>query len=58
MGEKLSGLDDSVARKNFRVVVIRPEKVEELNLDPEKAGRKKYTYNEETKDWDLEETWP
>jgi pyridoxamine 5'-phosphate oxidase len=58
MGEKLTGLDDPVARKNFRVMVIKPEKVEELNLDPESAGRKQYTFNEETHEWDLVETWP
>lgn len=58
MGEKISGLDDPIARKNFRVVVIKPEKVEELNLDPENAGRKQYTFNEDTKEWDMVETWP
>lgn len=58
MGEKLTGLDDEVARKNFRVIVIKPESVEELNLDPENAGRKKYTFNKKTAVWDMVETWP
>lgn len=58
MGEKITGLDDVVARKHFRVVVIRPEKVEELSLAPDSAGRKIYTFNKETMGWDMEETWP
>ena len=51
-------MDDAVARKNFRVVVIRPEKVEELNLNPDNTGRKIYTFNKQTSEWDMEETWP
>lgn len=56
MGEKLKGLDDTVARKNFRVVVIRPDVVEMLDLKPESAHREIYTF--ESDDWKVVETWP
>jgi len=56
MGEKLEGFDDAVARKNFRVVVIRPDVVEMLDLNPESAHREIYTF--ENNDWKSVETWP
>ena len=59
MGEKVTTLDDPVARRNFRVVVIRPEQVEQLELtDPSQAKRLVYTLNGKTGQWDVEETWP
>ena len=58
MGEKVTSLDDETARKHFRVAVIRPQIVEELNLNPDKAGRKVYTFKPESGDWDMVETWP
>ena len=52
-------MEDTVARKNFRVVVIKPEVVESLDLsDPEKARRQVYTYDDSTGDWKHEEKWP
>jgi len=59
LGEKVTTLDDPVARENFRVVVIKPEEVESLDLsDPEKARRQVYKYDQSSGKWSHEETWP
>lgn len=58
MGEKITTLDDPVARKNFRVVVIRPDVVEMLDLNPDSAHREIYTFDTKSDDWKTEETWP
>lgn len=66
LGQKVDDLHDPVARKNFRVVVIRPEEVEQLDLsDPSRARRWKFTFvgeKEETEgtvgEWKMEELWP
>ena len=55
-------MDDSVARKNFRVVVIVPDSVEQTDLsDPQKARRYRYTFDESNRanaGWRTEELWP
>lgn len=73
LGQKVTGgLEDEVAKKNFRVVVIKPDEVEQVDLtDPEKARRWKYTYVGEDSiqdgagegvktvgEWKVEELWP
>jgi len=67
LGQKVNDLHDEIARKNFRVVIIKPEEVEQLDLtDPEKARRWKYTYVDSGKgkdvgilgEWKKEELWP
>lgn len=64
MGEGLglgikSGTDDEGAKKNFRVVVIRPFEVESLDLaDPSKARRWRYTYGNKEGEWTIDELWP
>lgn len=62
LGGKVDDLHDPVARKNFRLVVIVPDAVEQIDLsDPEKARRYKYTFDESTKangGWRTEELWP
>ena len=59
LGTKVEDLHDPIARKNFRVVVIKPEVVEQLDIsDPEKARRQVYTYNESDGSWKQEECWP
>ena len=59
MGEKISTLDDPVARKNFRVVIIKPEEVESVDLtDPDSARRQRYAFQSSTGAWTHEETWP
>lgn len=58
-GMKVEDLHDQYSRKNFRVVVIKPEEVEQLDLsNPEKAFRHKFTYNESSGEWKMEELWP
>lgn len=58
MGEKITGLDEPTARKNFRVVIIKPEHVEMLDLKPDSARREKYDYNEKSGSWNTTTTWP
>jgi len=62
LGQKVNDLHDSVARKNFRLVVIVPDMVEQTDLsDPDKARRFRYTFDESTRanaGWKTEETWP
>lgn len=56
---KVEDLHDHYSRKNFRAVVIKPEEVEQLDLsDPEKAFRHKFTYDESSGEWKMEELWP
>ena len=43
LGEKVEDLEHPVARENFRVVVIRPDEVESVDLsDPKKSRRQVY----------------
>ncbi|KAK5117324.1 hypothetical protein LTR62_005941 [Meristemomyces frigidus] len=59
IGQKVENLDDEVARSNFRVVVIKPEMVESIDLsDPVKARRHQYRYDESSGEWSHTETWP
>ncbi|KAK7729072.1 hypothetical protein SLS57_002304 [Botryosphaeria dothidea] len=59
LGQKVEDLHDPIARKHFRVVVIRPQEVEQTDIsDPEKARRYLYTYEENTGDWKMQELWP
>ncbi|KAK4494592.1 hypothetical protein PRZ48_013948 [Zasmidium cellare] len=59
LGEKVEDLNDPIARQNFRVVVIKPEEVESVDLsDPKKARRQVYKFDEKTQNWSHEETWP
>ncbi|KAL3427260.1 hypothetical protein PVAG01_00769 [Phlyctema vagabunda] len=67
LGQKVTDLHDEVARNNFRVVIIRPDEVEQVDLtEPDKARRWKYTYvgpssnsaGETLGEWKQEELWP
>ncbi|KAJ4368104.1 hypothetical protein N0V83_006459 [Neocucurbitaria cava] len=62
LGSKVGDLYDSVARKNFRLVVIVPDSVEQTDLsDPTKSRRFRYTFDESTQanaGWRTEELWP
>lgn len=52
-------MHDSVARENFRVVVIKPEEVEKIDLsDPKESRRQVYIYDSSSGDWKQEERWP
>lgn len=56
-GEKLNDLEDHVARKNFRVVVVVPEEVDYLDLsNPDDPRRWKYEFIPDS--WKEEELWP
>lgn len=74
LGQKAGHLTDEaeeLARKNFRVAIICPEEVEQLDLsDPAEAKRWKWTLAEESGgpggddearpvgEWNMVETWP
>lgn len=59
LGEKLESLDDEVARKNFRLVIIKPEEVESIDLsDPSKSRRQVYKYDTKSSSWTHTECWP
>ena len=69
LGQKIEDLHDPISRANFRVVVIKPDEVERLDLsDPTTARRLKYTFEmktegngqakEEQGQWKTEELWP
>ncbi|EED22964.1 conserved hypothetical protein [Talaromyces stipitatus ATCC 10500] len=60
LGQKVKDLHDPVARRHFRVVVIRVEEVDRLDLnDPEKALRWKTTLDHTGHQrWEELELWP
>jgi len=66
LGQKVTDLDDPIARANFRVVVIKPDEVEQCDIsDPAKARRWRYWFavekgegGEEKGEWKREELWP
>ncbi|RKF53881.1 putative zn 2cys6 transcription factor protein [Erysiphe neolycopersici] len=65
LGQIVDDLHDEVARKNFRVIIIKPEKVEKLDLNCPLETRRRwlYTYtrnknNTEPDFWTEEECWP
>ncbi|KAF3384655.1 hypothetical protein F1880_002755 [Penicillium rolfsii] len=66
LGQKVTDLHDQVARKNFRVVLILPEEVEQLDLsDLDDVRRQKWTLTmgEDDEDgphghWEEVELWP
>jgi pyridoxamine 5'-phosphate oxidase len=66
LGQKVTALleEDEVARRNFRVVVIRADEVEQLDFtDPDKARRWRFTYvgsdgGDALGEWKKEELWP
>ena len=58
-GQKVEDLHDKTARSNFRVVVIRPDEMESVDLsDPSKANRQVYKYDSASGKWSHEECWP
>ncbi|KAI9830637.1 MAG: hypothetical protein M1819_005447 [Sarea resinae] len=69
LGQKLTNIDDPIARENFRVVIIKPSEVESLEIaDPSTARRRRWTFVGDTEDgtgkngihggWTEEELWP
>ncbi|QVM07728.1 hypothetical protein D8B26_002419 [Coccidioides posadasii str. Silveira] len=62
-GQRVYDLYDPVARSNFRVVVIRPEEVEMVDLsNPEAAKRTRWLLlsrgSGQGMEWKMEELWP
>jgi pyridoxamine 5'-phosphate oxidase len=70
LGQTVDDLEDEVARENFRVVVVKPLEVEQVDLsDPSRCRRWRWTFvgspssNEAGGDrilgeWSVEELWP
>ncbi|KAF2272995.1 uncharacterized protein EI97DRAFT_384598 [Westerdykella ornata] len=64
LGATVSDPEDPIARQNFRVVIIVPDSVEQINLsDPATARRYRYTFDESgdtraNAGWKTEELWP
>lgn len=66
LGQKVTNLQDPVARENFRVVLILPEEVEQLDLsDLDDVRRRRWTLlmDDEDEDgpdgkWVEAEIWP
>jgi pyridoxamine 5'-phosphate oxidase len=69
LGQKVNDLHDEVARRNFRVIIITPHEVEQVDLtDPDKTRRWKYTFvglnggytggTGDVGEWKVEELWP
>jgi pyridoxamine 5'-phosphate oxidase len=59
LGQQVEDLHDTTARKNFRVVIIRPDEVELVDLsDPNTARRQLYKYNRQNGEWSHQECWP
>lgn len=65
LGQKITDLNDEVARKNFRVLIIVPDEVEQLLVnvvEPDQARRWKFTFvgakEGDIGEWSKEELWP
>ena len=59
LGQKVEDLEDPTARANFRVVVIRPDEVESVDLsNPETSRRQYYKYDSTKGAWEHTELWP
>lgn len=62
LGQKVEGVDDKIARENFRVLILVPEEVDRVDLtDPSEGKRWNYKLSEgteETRTWTVTEVWP
>ncbi|OAA68980.1 FMN-binding split barrel-related protein [Cordyceps fumosorosea ARSEF 2679] len=61
LGQKVENLHDEIARSNFRVLVIVPEQVDQVDLsDPERGRRWRYdlTTQGDEVTWTTTELWP
>ena len=56
LGQEVHDLHDPVARRNFRVVVIRPEEVERLDLSIPKRVRWTLVYRDGVRETPVSET--
>jgi hypothetical protein len=61
LGQTVEDLNDTIARRNFRVVIILPEEVDQVDLsDPAKGRRWNYKHmgKGSAGSWKITETWP
>ncbi|GJN67096.1 Zn 2cys6 transcription factor [Purpureocillium lilacinum] len=61
LGQRVENVEDEVARRNFRVVVIVPDEVDRVDLsDPENGRRWNYRLEGEGEsgEWKVTELWP
>lgn len=60
LGQKITDNHDQLARDNFRVVIIVPDEVEQIDLtDAVRARRWLFTYNGNSQEkWSQQELWP
>lgn len=64
LGQKVEGTDDEIARRNFRVVIVVPEEVDQVDLsNPAEAKRWNYKVVGSKEGgrigaWKVTETWP
>ncbi len=70
LGQKVTDLNDVIARENFRLIIIKPNEVELVDLtEPDEARRWKFTYvypsggctgqpENDNGEWKKEELWP
>lgn len=59
VGDKTEDLYHPIARKHFRVVIIKPEEVESVDLsDPVAARRQFYKFDAGSGKWSHQELWP
>ena len=61
LGQKVTDLEDPIARENFRVVIIKPDVVEQTDIsDPATSRRYKHSFITENgkSEWKTEELWP
>ena len=59
VGTKVEDLHHPIARKNFRVVILKPDEVESVDLsDPKSSRRQFYKYDDASGTWSHKELWP
>lgn len=61
LGQTVEDLEDEVARRHFRVVIIIPEEVDQVDLTDPVDGRRwnyKYVGTETEGSWEVKELWP
>ncbi|KAL6861125.1 pyridoxamine 5'-phosphate oxidase domain-containing protein [Trichoderma novae-zelandiae] len=61
LGQEVEDVNDELARKNFRVLVIMPEEIDQIDLSDPRRGRRwshKVEVSESAITWKTTELWP